>query len=97
MTRLEQIQQNRQKLTQLGRQFHAHKLYLFGSCARKEEHPDSDVDILADFSPEATLFDQAGLKLALEEVLSCQVDVIPCSALNSPDFGRSVRQDMLAI
>ena len=37
---------------------------LFGSAARNEQGPDSDIDILVDLDPEvvATMFDYAGLK-----------------------------------
>ena len=47
-----------------------------GSVARGEDTPDSDVDLLVDFGPGASLFDVSGLKIRLEELLGCEVDVI---------------------
>ena len=70
---------------------------MFGSCARKEETPESDIDFLADFNGEASLFDQVGLQLELEDVLSCKVDVLPLSSLDDPDFGPVAKMDMVLL
>lgn len=49
---------------------------LFGSVARGQSGPDSDVDLLIDLEPGRTLLDQAALRLELEELLQCTVDVV---------------------
>lgn len=63
-------------------------LSLFGSLARGDDGPDSDVDVLIDLSPEAesrfSLFDHAGVKNLLEDALGCDVDVALRRALRSP-------------
>lgn len=55
-------------------------LYLFGSRARGEERPDSDVDLAFDLAPEAemrfTLLDQAALINRLCDVLHTDVDFV---------------------
>jgi uncharacterized protein len=46
---------------------------VFGSVAREEAHPGSDVDLLVDFEPGASLLDHVGLFQDLEEQLGvCQ-------------------------
>jgi uncharacterized protein len=56
-------------------------LDLFGSVARDEARLDSDVDLLIEFSIEATLFDLFHVQHYLEEVLGCKVDLGTKSAL----------------
>ena len=48
---------------------------VFGSVARDEATPESDVDFLVEFEKGRTLLDLAGLRLDLCEILSCDVDV----------------------
>jgi predicted nucleotidyltransferase len=49
---------------------------VFGSVARGEDGPDSDVDFLVRFVRGTTLFDQAGLIVELEHLLGRNVDVV---------------------
>jgi predicted nucleotidyltransferase len=49
---------------------------IFGSVARGEDRPGSDIDLLVDFDADATYFDLVGLRLDLEELLSLPVDVV---------------------
>jgi uncharacterized protein len=51
-------------------------LSLFGSIARDEAGPGSDVDVLVEFGPRASLFTIASLQLYLEELLGRDVDVV---------------------
>lgn len=54
------------------------KAWLFGSFSRNEETPDSDVDILVQFDPDAqvSLLDHVGMQLDLEEILRRTVDLV---------------------
>ena len=56
---------------------------LFGSVARDEQRPDSDIDILVDLDPAvvATMFDYAGLKDYVASLFQGPVDVIDREAL----------------
>lgn len=57
----------------------AHKatnVRVFGSAVRGEDTPDSDIDLLVDLEPEATLFDLAELRSDLADLLSVEADVI---------------------
>lgn len=57
---------------------------LFGSIVRGEDTPESDVDILVEFSPDKTpgLFGFVGLQQRLEDVLSKKVDLLTFNSLN---------------
>ena len=49
---------------------------LFGSVLHGAATKDSDIDILVDALPGATLFDLGGLQVALEELLGRPVDLL---------------------
>jgi predicted nucleotidyltransferase len=51
-------------------------LAVFGSVARDEARPDSDVDVLVDFEGGATFDRYFGLLEYLEALLGCQVDLV---------------------
>ncbi len=48
---------------------------IFGSFARGEETPESDLDILVELEKDKTFFDLVGLKSDLEEKLNIKVDI----------------------
>jgi predicted nucleotidyltransferase len=56
-------------------EFAVKALFLFGSVARDEATPESDVDVLVAFDRPVGLFTLLGLKAYLEELLGCSVDV----------------------
>ena len=58
---------------------------VFGSVARGDESPGSDVDFLVEFEPGASLFDLARLELGLHEVLGVDVDVVSAGGLLPED------------
>ena len=52
------------------------RIALFGSMARGDAGPDSDVDFLVQMEPGRSLVDMAGLKWDLEELLQRAVDIV---------------------
>jgi predicted nucleotidyltransferase len=60
----------------------AYNVRVFGSVARGEAGPDSDVDFLIDAGPETSSWFPAGLVLDLEEILGRRVEVVTAKALN---------------
>ena len=54
----------------------AHSVRVFGSFARGEAGPDSDIDLLVDFEPGRSLLDQVTLAQELEASLGRRVDVV---------------------
>ena len=65
---------------------------LFGSLARREERPDSDVDILVDFSITPGLFAFVRLKARLEALLGRRVDLVTEDALKPALRERILRE-----
>ena len=62
-------------LPDLQRRFDVRSLRIFGSVARDESSPESDVDILVDFAKPVGLFRLADLRRYLSEILGRPVDV----------------------
>ncbi|MEQ1403383.1 nucleotidyltransferase domain-containing protein [Neorhizobium sp. Rsf11] len=62
----------------------ATSLYLFGSVARDEAGPISDLDLFIDYDPESRLnaFDLVGIKLFLEDELHLPVDITTRDSLH---------------
>lgn len=61
--------------------FHVKSLEVFGSVARGDDRPDSDVDVLVDFTGPPTFDDFMGLKLHLEDLLGRRVDLVTRNAM----------------
>lgn len=66
---------------ELERKFHVERIGIFGSYARGDQHPESDIDFLVDFSEGADLFDLIKLRDYLSETFHHRVDVVPVRAL----------------
>ena len=49
---------------------------VFGSVPHGDDHEDSDIDILVDALPGATLFDLGDLQMALQELLGVRVGLL---------------------
>jgi hypothetical protein len=67
---------HRSSILQLAARHGASRVRVFGSVARGEENPDSDVDFLVDFEPGRSLLDLVGLEQDLAELLDRKVDVV---------------------
>ncbi|ANF59134.1 nucleotidyltransferase family protein [Halotalea alkalilenta] len=80
---LDELHRQRDTIEALARRYGARRIRVFGSVARGEEGPDSDVDFLVEFEPGYDLFTQR-LPLAerLEEITGHRVDLIPEHELN---------------
>ena len=77
---IEILRENRELLVK----FHVQSLSVFGSVARGEAGPDSDIDILVEFEPGARvgLFTFARLQRCLQEILGREVDLATPKALH---------------
>src|SRR5438067_11954936 len=78
---LEGLRRRRAEILGVARKRRARRVAVFGSVARGEAHPDSDLDLLVDFEPGASLLDHIGLFQDLEDLLGVGVDVVARSAL----------------
>jgi len=80
---IDTIHAHRKELDALARQYGARRLRVFGSVARREEGPDSDVDFLVDLPEGYDLFRQRiALSERLAEFMGRKVDLIPEHELN---------------
>lgn len=80
-------------------EFGVSELYLFGSVARGEPRPTSDVDVLVKFMPDrtVTLFTLSGLLTALEDLLGCRVDLVEDHPRLNPRFRARIQKDLLRV
>jgi len=69
---------------------------VFGSFARGEECPDSDLDVLVDLEPGRDLLDIVAIKQDLEALLGRKVDVVTERAV-SPYIRAAVLKEAAAL
>lgn len=63
---------------------------VFGSRARREAGPDSDIDLLVDMSADSSLLDLIAIKYDVEDELGFEVDVVTEKGLS-----RHLRDEVL--
>ena len=78
----ELIDEKRQEIQDIASRHGAYNIRIFGSVARGEAGPDSDIDFLIDTGPATSSWFPAGLILDLQEVLGRPVEVVTEKALN---------------
>lgn len=67
---------NRDRVLALTAHAKVTNLRVFGSSLHGNDHDSSDLDLLVDPLPGATLFDLGGLQVELEELLGVHVDLV---------------------
>lgn len=82
MTLRQLIEEKREDIVRIAARHGARNVRLFGSVARGEDTPDSDVDILVDVGPTTSSWFPAGLVLDIEEVLGRPVEIVTEKGLN---------------
>lgn len=98
MCQLDELQKHRSQIYEIARKRKAKTIYVFGSCARKEETPESDVDFLVEFQNGVSLFDHAGLINDLSDFLKRPVDVISLRGIRKGGtFENRVKEDMVLL
>jgi predicted nucleotidyltransferase len=65
----------RDEILRLAAKRGAYNVRIFGSVARGDARPDSDVDVLVDLEPNRSLLDLGGLLMDLQDLLGRKVDV----------------------
>ena len=80
------LQKLRSDFAPFCRKYHVTSLAVFGSRARGEERPHSDLDLLVEPSKETTTADLLEMAGEAEEVAGCRVDfVLRTSLSKTPD------------
>ena len=82
MCRLDNVMAKRDIIHKLAKQHRIRKVFVFGSCARKEETPGSDIDFLMDFELDSSIYDHLGMQKDLAKLFKCKVDVVPKCGLH---------------
>ena len=71
----------RAHLPELRRRYHVKRIGIFGSVARGESGPRSDLDLLVEYTTPPSLLELVALKRHLSELTGENVDLVPRSAL----------------
>lgn len=93
---LDQVRQAVPQLKQIAQKHGIAQIYVFGSVARGEQTPQSDVDFLIQMEEGASLFGAAGFSYEAEKLLGVPVDVVPASTLPAIldlEFVKNIRQE----
>jgi predicted nucleotidyltransferase len=72
----ELLREMRDDILRVAARHGARNIRIFGSAARGEMGPDSDIDFLVDLEPGRTLLDLSGLWADLSELLGRRIDVV---------------------
>ena len=91
-----QVRRRRHDLVAAAAAHGVRNLRVFGSVARGEDRPDSDVDLLADLPPGLSLFKLGRVEADLEAILGSRVDLIPAADLK-PGVRPRVERDLVAL
>lgn len=80
------LEELRARIAPVAEKYRLPKVYVFGSYARGEATPESDVDLIIDRNGSTirTLFDMGGLYNELEEALEKSIDLVTEQTLKQP-------------
>jgi predicted nucleotidyltransferase len=76
MITFDMLLERREEIIALAAKHKAENVRVFGSVARGEANENSDVDLLVNFLPGASLFDLIDLKEDAEQLLGTSVDIV---------------------
>lgn len=70
------LKSKREEILRVAARHGACNIRVFGSVARGEAGPDSDVDLLVELEPGRSLFDLGGFLMDVQDLLGRKVDVV---------------------
>ena len=82
---LEEVRAHRDAIIRLGQRFGVRNIRVFGSVARGEATPVSDLDLLVDVERGHGYFDMAGFALGVEDELGVMTQVATPGGPETPD------------
>jgi len=91
----QRLREHRDAVLDASRSYGARDVRVFGSVARQDERPDSDVDLLVELDPERTLLDLVAFGRKASEILGMPVDVATADML--PDGAEHARSESFAL
>jgi uncharacterized protein len=90
------VRRHRQALIGAAAAHGVRNLRVFGSVARGEDRPDSDVDLIADLPAGLSLFGLGRVESDLEAILGAKVDLIPAADLK-PSVRERAERDVIEL
>jgi predicted nucleotidyltransferase/DNA-binding XRE family transcriptional regulator len=90
------VDRNRVRLARALRKQGAKNVRLFGSVARGDDGPESDIDLLVDVSSGVGLFALGRMRNEAERILGSNVDIVPANSLKS-DVAERVLAEAIAL
>ena len=69
---------------------------IFGSFARDQEKPDSDIDVLVEYRRGTTLFDIVKIKQELSALIGKQIDLVSKAAVR-PAIMKNILKDLQVV
>jgi len=76
MERLEEVRNQRRAILQLAEKHGVRRVRVFGSVARGEAGPQSDLDVLVEFEKGRSLLDLVGFQQDMTDLIGGRVDVV---------------------
>jgi uncharacterized protein len=90
------LKDEREEILRIAASHGAQNVRVFGSLARGEAVPDSDIDILVELDPGRSLLDIIAIKQDLEDLMGCEVDVVTEAAI-SPYIREQVLKEAISL
>ena len=87
---------NFNKIITILQRYGVKRISVFGSYARGEANPESDIDIIVEFTDRKSLLDIVGIEQELSEVLGIKVDLLTEKSI-SPYLVDRIKKEMLVI
>ncbi|HET6870889.1 MAG TPA: nucleotidyltransferase family protein [Solirubrobacteraceae bacterium] len=96
---LDELRARRVEITRVAERHGARAVRVFGSVARGETQPDSDLDVLVELGERRGLFDLTALQHDLEDLLGCPVHVMTTSGLREalPDTREEIEREAVRL
>jgi hypothetical protein len=92
---LKELKARREEILAVAARRGARNLRVFGSAARGEDDPGSDVDFLVEMEPGRSLLDLGGLWADLHQLLGVKVDVVTANGLRERIRERVLKEAVL--
>ena len=88
------LQEKREDILRIAEKHGASNVRVFGSVARGEAGPGSDVDFLVEVEPQRSLMDISSMVVELQSLLGCSVDLVEPEGLHRLVGDRVLKEAM---
>jgi predicted nucleotidyltransferase len=92
----EAVSLHRARIREIALRHHMRSVRVFGSAARGEDGPDSDLDLLVEPTAQTTMMDIGAIRHELKDLLGVEVDVLTPNGL-PPKFREQVLREAVLL